>query len=79
MSAGSKFRPLYNFQAIKYEPITVYTNLPAAGAMRGYGAPQIHYALECHVENIARKLNIDPLEFRKKNLAGVGYEDPLTK
>ncbi|HHU33401.1 MAG TPA: xanthine dehydrogenase molybdenum-binding subunit XdhA [Clostridia bacterium] len=79
MSAGSKFRPLYNFQAIKYEPITVYTNLPAAGAMRAYGAPQIHYALECHVENIARKLNIDPLEFRKKNLAGVGYEDPLTK
>ncbi|MGI6226278.1 MAG: xanthine dehydrogenase molybdenum-binding subunit XdhA [Peptococcales bacterium] len=78
MSAGSKFRALYNFKAIKFEPITVYTNLPVAGAMRGYGAPQIHYALECHLENIARQLNLDPIEFRKQNFAGVGYEDPLT-
>jgi xanthine dehydrogenase molybdenum-binding subunit len=78
MSAGSKFRALYNFKAIKFDPITVYTNLPVAGAMRGYGAPQIHYALECHVENIVRELKLDPLEFRKQNFAGVGYEDALT-
>jgi len=77
-SAGTKFRPLYNFKAIKYDPVTVYTNLPVAGAMRGYGAPQIHYALECHIENIARKLNMDPIEFRKQNFAGVGFQDPIS-
>ena len=47
--------------------------------MRGYGAPQVHYALECHVDNIARKLNFDPIEFRRLNFAGTGYQDPLTK
>ncbi|MDZ4957222.1 molybdopterin-dependent oxidoreductase, partial [Clostridium perfringens] len=33
MSAGGKFRPLYDFNSIKYNPTTVYTNLPVAGAM----------------------------------------------
>lgn len=78
MSAGTKFRPLYSFKAIKYEPFTVYTNLPAAGAMRGYGVPQIKFALESHIDNIARNLNMNPIEFRKKNLAGEGYVDPIT-
>lgn len=76
MSAGGKFRLLYNFNSMKYEPITVYTNLPAAGAMRGYGCPQIFYALESHIEDIAREMNIDPIEFRKQNLIDVGKVDP---
>ncbi|QGP91190.1 Putative xanthine dehydrogenase molybdenum-binding subunit XdhA [Neomoorella glycerini] len=77
MAGGSKFRVLYPMQALKYEPLTVYTNLPVAGAMRGYGSPQITFAVESHLENIARKLNIDPLEFRMKNLVHEGYVDPL--
>ncbi len=76
MSAGGKFRLLYDFNSMKYEPITVYTNLPAAGAMRGYGCPQIFYALESHIEDIARKMNMDPIEFRKQNLISLGKEDP---
>ncbi|MBZ4686655.1 MAG: xanthine dehydrogenase subunit XdhA [Clostridiales bacterium] len=77
MSAGTKFRPLYSFKSIKFDPVTVYTNLPAAGAMRAYGVPQIKFALESHMENIARKLNMDPIEFRRRNLLGEGYVDPL--
>ncbi|CEP67495.1 Aldehyde oxidase/xanthine dehydrogenase, a/b hammerhead [Moorella glycerini] len=77
MAGGSKFRVLYPMKALKYEPLTVYTNLPVAGAMRGYGSPQITFAVESHLENIARKLNIDPLEFRMKNLVHEGYVDPL--
>ena len=46
MSAASKFRPLYNFKSIKIEPKTVYTNLPVAGAMRGYGVPQFALLLK---------------------------------
>jgi xanthine dehydrogenase molybdenum-binding subunit len=79
MSAGGKFRPLYDFKAIKYEPKTVYSNLPVAGAMRGYGTPQIFFALESHLDDIARQLQMDPIELRRKNLIKVGHQDPLSK
>lgn len=79
MSAGSKFRPLYDFNAITFDPKTVYTNLPVAGAMRGYGVPQICFALESHLEDIAREMNIDPIKFREQNLIRVGHMDPLSK
>lgn len=34
--------------------------------MRGYGIPQAMWAVECHTEDICAKLNMDPLEFRRK-------------
>ena len=79
MSAASKFRPLYNFKSIRVEPKTVYTNLPTAGAMRGYGIPQVCFALESHIDDIATKLNIDPIKFRKDNFISLGYIDPLNE
>ncbi|AIY78986.1 xanthine dehydrogenase molybdenum-binding subunit XdhA [Clostridium botulinum] len=79
LSAGGKFRGVYDFNSIKYSPTTVYTNLPAAGAMRGYGAPQMCYALESHIEDICRELNMDSIEFRTKNFISEGYVEPLSK
>lgn len=79
MSCGSKFRPLYDFNAIKYDPKTIYTNLPVAGAMRGYGVPQIAFALESHLDDIAREINIDPVDFRLKNLIKQNHVDPSSK
>jgi len=79
MSTGTKFRPLYHFRSFKFEPKTVYTNLPVAGAMRGYGVPQMFFALESLLEDIARELKLDPIEFRRMNLISVGHQDPLTK
>jgi xanthine dehydrogenase molybdenum-binding subunit len=52
---------------------TVYTNTPAAGAMRGYGAPQSIFAVESHMEDIARALKMDPIEFRLKNITELGW------
>lgn len=78
-SAGGKFRYLYPTKALKYEPITVYTNLPVAGAMRGYGTPQIFFAFESHIEDIAKRLKLDSIEIRKKNFVKVGYVDPVSK
>lgn len=78
-SGGGKFRFLYMSKAIKYEPITVYTNLPVAGAMRGYGTPQIFFAFESHLEEIAKELKLDPIEIRQKNLVKLGWTDPLSK
>ena len=79
MSCGSKFRPLYDFKAIRYAPKTIYTNIATAGAMRGYGVPQITFALESQLDDIALDLNIDPTELRLKNLVKQGHFDPSSK
>ena len=65
----------YNCPAKRYRCDVVYTNRPVAGAMRGYGAPQGLFALECHMDDIARGLGLDPVELRRRNWVGVG--DPL--
>jgi CO/xanthine dehydrogenase Mo-binding subunit len=46
----------------------VYTNLPPAGAFRGYGVSQAAWAYETQMDMIAQRLDWDPLEFRMKNL-----------
>ena len=74
------FRQLYNDEknSRKAEIYTVYTNTAAAGAMRGYGTPQAIFAIESHIEDIAKKLNLDPLETRFLNMMHVGFKDPFT-
>ena len=57
----------------------VYTNLPPAGAFRGYGVPQGFFALESHIDEIARQLGMDALELRRKNWLKEGDENPLAK
>jgi len=57
----------YNCPAKQYRCEVVYTNGPVAGAMRGYGAPQGVFALESHLEDIAKELGMDPIEFRRQN------------
>ncbi len=46
--------------------------------MRGYGSPQVFFALESHLEDIARALHQDPIEFRLRNFVDLGYTDPIT-
>jgi xanthine dehydrogenase molybdenum-binding subunit len=74
------FRQLYQDEkARKADIYTVYTNTAAAGAMRGYGTPQAVFAIESHIEDIARQLQMDPLEIRFLNLMPLGYQDPFSK
>ncbi len=78
-NASSGFRMLYQEeQGHELDVYTVYTNIAASGAMRGYGIPQIIYALECHMDDIAHTLGLDPLEVRKLNCMKEGYVDPGT-
>jgi len=44
-------------------------------AMRGYGAPQGHFAVESHMDEVARRLDFDPIEFRKRNAVREGDID----
>jgi len=76
-NTGSKSLPLYRAPNLRFVADVAYTNLPIAGAMRGYGAPQGYFALECHMDEIAHALRMDPLELRRKNLIRLGDTDPI--
>jgi putative selenate reductase molybdopterin-binding subunit len=78
-NTGSKPLPIYPCQNIRFEAEVVYTNLPPPGAFRGYGVPQGFFALESHIDEVARQLGMDALEFRRKNWIKVGDENPLAK
>jgi putative selenate reductase molybdopterin-binding subunit len=78
-NTGSKPLPIYPCPNIRFEAEVVYTNLPPPGAFRGYGVPQGFFALESHVDEIAKQLGMDALEFRRKNWIKVGDENPLAK
>ena len=72
---GQRAFSAYNCPAKRFTCDVAYTNRPVAGAFRGYGAPQAFFALESHMDDIARALGLDPVEFRRKNWVGTG--DPL--
>jgi CO/xanthine dehydrogenase Mo-binding subunit/aerobic-type carbon monoxide dehydrogenase small subunit (CoxS/CutS family) len=57
----------YRYQAVDAQAQSVYTNGPKAGQFRGFGAPQSIFALECTLDEMAQKLDMDPLVFRRKN------------
>ena len=55
----------------------VYTNNANAGAFRGYGAPQVVFALESALDAAAGQLGIDPVELRRRNVLRPGDEQGL--
>ncbi|PWH13939.1 MAG: xanthine dehydrogenase [Anaerolineae bacterium] len=63
---------------IRFYADIVYTNTPPAGAFRGYGVPQGYWAVDRHMEKIARALGLDPLEFRLKNALRPGEYHPFS-
>ena len=77
-SGISRINYLYPRMTFGYNIKTVYANIPTAGAMRGFGAPQIIFALESSLDDIARKAGIDEVEFRLKNVAKPGDINPGT-
>jgi putative selenate reductase molybdopterin-binding subunit len=62
----------YNCPNKEFDCYVVYTNIPVPGAYRGYGAPQALFALEAHMEDIARQLGMDVIDFKHKNWVKVG-------
>jgi CO/xanthine dehydrogenase Mo-binding subunit len=62
----------YDIDNVVIDSYAIYTNLPPAGALRGFGIPQLVWAYESHTDMIARALKRDPLEFRKLNLLREG-------
>lgn len=77
-NTGSKSLPLYRSPNVRFVADVVYTNLPVAGAFRGYGAPQGFFALESQMDEVAHALGMDPLEFRRRNWLRAGDDNPLS-
>jgi putative selenate reductase molybdopterin-binding subunit len=63
---------------IRFYADIVYTNTPPSGAYRGYGVPQGYWAVERHMEKIARQMGLDPIEFRLKNALRAGELHPFS-
>ena len=58
----------YDIDNVKIDSYELYTNRPPAGALRGFGIPQLVWAYESHTDLIARALGVDPVEFRRRNI-----------
>ena len=75
----TSWRLQYACPNIRGEAYTIYTNTPVGGAMRGYGIPQVCFAIESFMDDVANAIHMDPLEFRRKNLIPGFYADAYLK
>jgi len=64
----------YVIPNVKVDAYLCYTNHPYGGAMRGFGAPQVHIAHEQIMDELAAELGINPVEIRRKNAFQLGSE-----
>jgi CO/xanthine dehydrogenase Mo-binding subunit len=74
-----KLTKLYRLPHYHHRAMAVYTNTLVAGAMRGWGAPEIAAAAEIHLDEVARRLGMDPVELRLRNLVLPFDIDPVTE
>lgn len=68
---------IYRIPNYRFEGTCVYTNKSLGGAFRGYGNPQMNFAQESALDELAAQLGIDPVEMRLKNYRGAGEMDPV--
>lgn len=74
--AASSRKTNYNIPHYLFEGYCVLTNSTPSGAVRGYGNPQMTFAREVMLDRIAKKLDMDPIEFKMKNHVKVGDKLP---
>ncbi|MER5964984.1 molybdopterin-dependent oxidoreductase [Streptomyces sp. NPDC002057] len=70
-SVGESFA-VYRAPHKKVDAWSVYTNAVPAGAFRGYGLGQVTFAVESVMDELARRLGMDPLALRERNIIGPG-------
>lgn len=66
----------YRFQNFRVHGFEVQTHRPSFGSYRAPGAQQASFAIESAMDELARKLDLDPLEFRLQNCVVEGDERP---
>ena len=68
---------LYRVGAVRFSATLVYTNNTYCQAMRGYGNPEVTWALESNLDELADEAGIDPLELRRLNCNEPGDTTPM--
>lgn len=76
LGGGLKTGGCYRIPNVKLQAYCAYTNHVPGGFMRAPGDPQAAFATESHFDVVARKLGVDPLEFRRKNVIQPGEASP---
>ena len=64
----------YDIPAYRFEGCRLFTNKPPCGPKRGHGTPQPRFAIELHLEKIARELGLDPVDMKRRN-----FVKPMTR
>lgn len=67
----------YVIPHVEVDTYTVYTNNPFGGAFRGFGAPQVTFALESQMDELAKCLGRDPIDLRRQNALKKGSRTPV--
>ena len=62
----------YEVPNVKTDSYCVYTNHPVSGPMRGFGMPEMHAGLEQCIDELANQIDMDPVEFRRRNCLKTG-------
>jgi putative selenate reductase molybdopterin-binding subunit len=72
--AASLGSPLTSYRCANKKAVgfAVYTNMVPGGGFRGYGSSQTTFAIECAMDELARLLDMDPFEIRRKNMVQPG-------
>jgi len=63
---------VYKCPNVKIRAFAAKSNLPPPGAFRGFGAPQVQFAVESHMDELAAACRISPLDIRRKNILRLG-------
>src|SRR5688572_16267928 len=68
--SGQLLTAPYEFGSYRFDTHRVYTNKPACGPKRGHGSVQPRFGFEVQLDKLAEKLNMDPIELRRRNFMG---------
>lgn len=63
---------VYNIENLRVKGRAIATNKAVSGAFRGFGSPQAFFAVEMHMEHVAKELGLDPIQWKLANLVKQG-------
>src|SRR5262249_13811122 len=67
---------LYRVEAVRFDTTIVYTNNPYSGSMRGYGNLESTFAVESQMDELAKRLGVNPVDLRRRNASKSGDVNP---
>ncbi|MGH7725177.1 MAG: xanthine dehydrogenase family protein molybdopterin-binding subunit [Candidatus Eiseniibacteriota bacterium] len=68
--SGQLLTAPYRFPTYEFDSTRVFTNKPCCGPKRGHGSVQPRFAFECLLDMLAERLDLDPIEIRRRNYIG---------